>query len=129
MAIVNLGSNDIFIGQGFYIYSPFAYRSNRAYMIYAEFTSTNFSNLVSFVRIYPYVEPTGGVARLLSSYIDLEILDQTLMFYFPCSTLFNGNGDVSFYVERRSYWTGGGDGETVNLTLSYDDALFTATWR
>lgn len=128
MAIVSLGSVDLFIGAGFSIYTPFAYSGNRAYIIYAEFTSTNFSNLVSFVRIYPYVQPTGGTSRLLASYTDLEILDEPSMFYFPCSTLFNGNGDVSFYVERRSYWTGGGDGENVNLTLSYDDALFTNTW-
>lgn len=129
MAIVNLGSFDIFVGELPTIYSIFPYRSNRAYIIYAEFTSTDFASIVSFMRIYPYVTPTGEVSRLLSDYTDLEILDEPLMFYFPCSPLFGGNGDAAFYVERKSFWSGGGDGTPVNLTLSYDDQLFTSTWR
>ena len=128
MASVILGTFDLFIGQGPYITNPFSYRDRDAYAIYAVFTSSNFSNLYSFVRIYPFISPSGGVSRFISSYIDLEILNTPQLFYFPCSTLFDGDGDVSFYCERRSYYTGGGEGELVNLTISYDDALSVRTW-
>lgn len=128
MAIVNLGTFNLDIGQGPYISNTFAYNQRDAYAIYAEFTSTNFGNIFSFARIYPYVFPTGGVARLIAPYLDLEIIDLPQLFYFPCSKLFDGNGDAFFYIERRSFYTGGGDGEPVNLTLTYDDAVDVRTW-
>jgi len=128
MAIVNLGSLDIVIGQGFYEFIPFNYRDDSAYAIYADFVTNNFSSLFSFIRIYPYVEPNNGTPRLLSRHIDLEILAESQLFYLPFSNLIDGNGDCTLYVERLSRYTGGGEGETVNLTLSYDDSIRIGTW-
>lgn len=128
MAIVSLGNFDIFVGETFKVYAPFAYRGNRAYAIYATFTSPNFSNVFSFIRIYPFIMPNNGTSRLVARPIDLEILDIPTLFLFPCSQLFDSNGAVSFYAERRSPYYGGGDGVLVNLELSYDDDLVTGTW-
>lgn len=128
MAIVSLGTLDLSIGQGFYQYQPFAYRDRDAYIIYADFSTPNFSSIFSFIRIIPYIEPSGGTPRLLATYIDLEVLNVPQMFYFPTSRLFNGNGNCTFYVERISRYTGGGEGQTVNLSLSYDDNLTVNTW-
>ena len=129
MALVDLGTSDLVLGQGYYIYDPFDYRQRDAYAIYATFNSSNFSNVFSFIRIYGYITPTGELPRLVSHYIDLEVWALPQLFYFPMSSLFDGNGTIEFYVERRSFYAGGRDGVDISLNLAYDDQISTPTWR
>lgn len=128
MAIVVLGQTDIFVGELPYFTNTFSYRDSRAYGLYVDFASPNFSTVYSFIRIYPYVFPTGGIPRLIAQYIDLQIIDSPQLFYVPLSGLVDGNGDMSFRVERLSFWTGGGSAVPVTITVSYDDNLFVNSW-
>lgn len=128
MAIVVLAQSAIAVGGGQIISDSFAYRDDRAYALYVEFSSTNFNEIFSFVRIYPYVQPNGGVARLYAPYFDVQILALPQLLLLPFSNLIDGNGNVSFYIERRSFYVGGGEGVPVDITLSYDDALAQRTW-
>lgn len=128
MAIVILGQTDIFVGELPYLTNTFPYRDNRAYAIYVDFTSPNFSEVYSFIRIYPYVLPNNGTPRLIHPYLDLEIIDSPQLFYLPLSNLIDGNGNLSLRVERISIWHGGGNHVPVNITLSYDDDISVGTW-
>ena len=128
MAIVVLAQSAIAVGGGQIISDSFAYRDNRAYALYVEFSSPDFNEIFSFVRIYPYTQPDGGVARLDARYFDVEILALPQILLLPFSNLIDGNGDVSFYIERRSFYVGGGEGEPVDITLSYDDDVSVRTW-
>lgn len=128
MAIVILAQSPIAVGGGQIISNSFAYRDRRAYALYVDFTSTDFSQIFSFIRIYPYVQPNGGVARLDARYYDVEITALPQILLYPATQLFDGNGNVSFYLERRSFYVGGGEGVEVDITLSYDDDVDVRTW-
>lgn len=128
MAIVILGQTDIFVGELPYFTNTFPYRDNRAYAIYVDFSSPNFNDVYSFIRIYPYILPNNGTPRLDSRYYDVQIIDTPQLFYLPLSNLLDGDGDLSLRVERISRWQGGGNHIPVNITLSYDDGLFTNSW-
>ncbi len=129
MAIVNLGTRVLNVGDNPAAYNAFDYIEDKAYAIYADFTVANFSCITSFIRIRPLVRRGGQPNRLLADYIDLTPLARPQLFYIPCSKLFGGDGNIRIFAERLSFWTGGGDGEPLSLELSYDDELETQTWR
>lgn len=128
MALVNLGTRQLFIGQGPYKYNSFSYKDDEAYAIYAAFTAVNFSNVFSFVRLFGYIIPTGETPRLIGHYLDLEVRPTNQLFYFPCSKLFDDDGTLAFWVERRSFYPGGRTEGNLSLNLSYDNAIKTKTW-
>lgn len=128
MAIVILGQTDIFVGELAYFTNTFSYQDNRAYAIYADFTSPDFSAVYSFIRIYTYVLPNGGIPRAIHPYFDVEIIETPQLIYVPLSNLIDGNGDLSFRIQRISFWQGGGNHIPVNITVSYDDAISVRTW-
>lgn len=128
MAIVNLGTFDLAVGGGVETYGSLAYRFNRAYALYLTFTSDNFPALFSYVRIFPYIKPNGGLPRLLSHHTDVQITPEPQVFLFPCSRLFDADGDADFKVKRMSYIRTTGDRPTVNLTMTYDDNIEEPTW-
>lgn len=128
MAIVNLGTNDLFVGQSPTTYGAVDYRTNRAYALYLDFTSDNFANVFSFIRIFPYIRANGLPPRLLSHYTDVQITPESQVFLFSATGLFDNNGEVDFMCQRRSFIRGTGDRPNVGLTITYDDALFTNSW-
>lgn len=128
MAIVTLSQSPIAVGGGIVVSDSFAYRDNRAYALYVDFTSPDFNEIFSYVRIYPWIQPNNGVARFDSRYFDVEILSAPQFLLLPFSNLIDGNGDVNFYMERKSFYVGGGEGTPVEITLSYDDDLSVRTW-
>lgn len=128
MTIVNLGTNDLFVGQSPTSYGAVDYRQNRAYALYMDFTSDNFANIFSYVRVFPYIRPNNLPPRLLSHYTDIQITLEPQLFLFSATQLFDANGEVDFLCQRRSFLRGTGDRPNVNLTITYDDALFTSSW-
>lgn len=128
MTIVNLGTSDLEVGLPEAVYGAVDYRTNRAYAIYLSFTSDNFPNLFSFVRIYTLIRPLNLPPRLLSNYADINPTTVSQLLLFPCSNLFDSNGEADFLVQRRPFYRGGGDRPDLNLTMTYDDQLFANTW-
>lgn len=129
MTIVDLGTFNMVTGAGPVTFASFPYNQNRAYALNVVMTSADFNQIFSYIRIQPYVMPNGSNPFLLNDATELEIVQPNQLFYFPCSSLFNGNGDVEFRAQRLPRWRGAGDANPMTLQLTYDDSLFTGSWR
>jgi hypothetical protein len=129
MAIVDLGTFNMVTGALPVTFNSFSYNQNRAYAINVIMTSTDFNQVFSYIRIVPLVSPNGGVPFVLNDPQTLEIIPINQLFYFSASTLFDSNGTVEFRAERLPRWRGAGDARPMTLQLTYDDSLFTSSWR
>lgn len=129
MAIVNLGDNTLEIGGAIAAYTPFPFQSTQAYLIGGQFTVSNFNNVFSYVIIRALITIPGLPPFRAAVNAELEILPGLFSFFYPFSSLYNGNGTVQFFAERVSRQPGTAElGTTVSLTLLYDDSISTPSW-
>lgn len=129
MAIVDLGMRELVTGLSPVSFTPFDYQQNRAYGINALMTSPDFDQIYSYVRIRPLITPNNRPSFLLDYSVVLDILQEPQLFYFPASSLFGRNGDVTLQAERLPRWRGAGDARPMTLQLTYDDENTTQSWR
>lgn len=129
MAVVDLGTFVLNIGDNPVTYTAFPFVQTLGYGIGAIFTSPNFSNIVSFVRVRALFVVPGQPPVFWSEPLDLEVIPGIQLMLLPASSLYRGDGTIELTAERRSFWTGGGDGTPLTMQLLYDDAVTTPTWR
>lgn len=129
MAILDLGTKSLSVGGGSEQFDPLLYDVKNAYIIYADIVIANIANVFSFIRIKPLITPNNEPSFYLNPSVDLEIISGLQGFYFPASSLFNGNGVCVFEAERLSLSAGYGDTTSVTLNLFYDNAISAKTWR
>lgn len=129
MAIIDLGTNALQIGQPPVTYLPFPFLITEAYGIGVVFATPNFSTIFSFVRIRTEWSVAGLPPFFSSDYYDLEVIAGIQIILIPASALYFANGTLTLYAQRRSFYVGGGDGQPLTMQLLYDDAVTTPTWR
>ena len=129
MAIVDLGTFALNIGDNPVAYIPFPFDQTQGYGVAAVFTSTDFDGIVSIVRVRPQFIVPGQPPVFQSEPYDLEVRPGIQLMFVPGSALYRGNGNIEMVAERVSFWTGGGDGIPLTMQLIYDDAITTPTWR
>lgn len=129
MAIQNLGSFELFVGRAPREYGDLDYDIRRSYAIYLNFESSNFASIFSYVRLWTYVKPNGLPPLLLSDYADIQIMPVPQIHLVTATRLFDNDGTLEFFCQRRSYYVGGGDTPDVRLTITYDDQISGWRWR
>ncbi len=129
MAVVNLGIEDLNVGELPATYTPFPYDQNLAYAIGAVFQSPDFPNIFSYCEVTFEVTVNNQPVLQLAPKTRLEIFPEVQLFYFPASPLFRGNGTCQIQVERYSFYRGGVDTVPVQLSIFYDDAITVPSWR
>lgn len=128
MAIVDLGNLPLVIGQLPAVFNPINFRDRDAYILFASFNTDNFDNVFSFVRVRWFIEVTGQPGYFDSRMIDLDILDTPQCLFFAASELYDGNGTMTPFAERRSFYVAGDDGVSVNMNLTWEDSVNVRTW-
>lgn len=129
MAIVDLGTRDLVVGQNPVVFDGFSFRDDRAYGIFGQFTISNTFNIFSRVEIRAVVDVPNNFDLLGHIIVPQEIQPRKFIFLYPFSGLYDGNGACRFEAQRLSNFAGGGGQEaTVTLNLSYDDANAVRTW-
>ena len=129
MIIVDLGTFTLNVGDNPTMYTPFSFVQSQGYGVGAIFTTPNFSNILSFVRVRPRFIVPGQPPVFSADAYDLEVFPGIQLMLIPASTLYRGDGTIELFADRRSFWTGGGDGTPLSMQLLYDDDLSTPTWR
>ena len=129
MALVNLGTNTLFIGGGAVDYTPFSFRDNRAYLINA-IPSVQFPNNVFSEFLIRAVYDNGVNSNFYTHHLlKYPITSRGFVFLLPFSNVYGGNGNVRIEVERLPLIVGGSDeAGTVTLELTYDDSNDIRTW-
>lgn len=128
MAVVSLGTRELSVGALPSTFDSFDYNQRRAYRIELVFSSPDFENIFSTVRLRAMVDSSRNLPLLDANYYYIDILPMRQAFFYPFSRLFDGNGGVSFQAERLSIWRGGGCTESVTLELFYDDSTTVGSW-
>lgn len=129
MAVIDLGTNQINIGDLPVEYAPFSFRDNRAYLIQAITTIQFPENIFSQFRIRATIDNGTYVNVLTHHIIDIPVTVTPSTFLFPFSNLYDGNGDVTLQVERLNFVRGTSDTTgVVTLQLTYDDSADVRTW-
>lgn len=129
MAIVDLGTNVLNIGGGAVGYTPITFRDNRAYLVKGQFTIDTPNNIFSYVRVRAFLTIPNQAPFWASSFVELEILPEPFSFFYPFSTLYDGNGSAQFFAERLPKTFGAGEiGTQVSLNLFYDNRVDTSSW-
>lgn len=130
MAVVNLGTETLIIGQNPVQFLPFPYDATQAYLIAGVFGVGDFSSIFSRARIRALLEPAPGLQFYHPDVQTLDILDGIVTFWLPMSPLFLGSGTVTLEAERLANRYGGADNQTaVTLNLLYEDTISVPTWR
>ena len=130
MALVDLGTRSLQVGNVPSIYDPFPFLRTDAYLFGAVFNIQNLANIFSDITIRFLIDIPGLPDFLAPEPIRLEIVPVLSTFYYPFSPLFQGDGEASIIVERNSFIRGTGDADSlVSLNLFYDDAVTVPTWR
>ena len=129
MAIIDLGTNIVEIGGGAVAYTPINFRDTNAYLIKGQFTIDNPNNIFSFVRVRAFLTIPNQPPYWASSFVELEILPEPFSFFYPFSSLYDGDGSAQFFAERIPKTFGAGEINTqVSLNLFYDDRVDTKSW-
>ena len=129
MAIVDLGNLNLVTGFPPVAYTAFPYDQNTAVGVGCIFSSSDFGNIFSFVRLRVSIL-SGSLPLFIDQTVyQLDIINVPQVVLIPFSPLYFGNGDCILLAERRPIFRGGGDGTQVSLNLLYDDALTVPSWR
>lgn len=128
MAIVSLGTRDLFVGNLPVVFDPFNYNQRRAYRLELQLTSANFDNIFSRLLLYARITPNGEPVIFDSRKFLFDIVGDRQLFFYPLNRLVGGDGDLEFLAERVPVWRGAGDGEPVSLELFYDDNNDIQSW-
>lgn len=129
MAIIDLGTRQLDIGGGAQGFTPFPFVDSKAYLIKGQFTINNPSNIFSYVRIRTWLTQPGQTPFWAACFAELEIITEPFSIFYPFSSLYDGNGQATFFAERIPRVQGAGEiGTTVSLNLFYDDRVDTKSW-
>ena len=129
MAIIDLGTNALSVGQPPVAFTPFPYLITEAYGVGAVFSTPVFDSIFSFVRVRPQWQVTGLPPFFSADYYDLEVIAGIQIILIPASALYFANGTLTLFAQRRPFYAGAGDSPPLTLQLLYDDAVTTPTWR
>ena len=129
MALIDLGTRVLNIGDAPVAFDQFSFRDARAYLfnvtVSVPLPNNIFSNL-SIRGVYTNAVNSGYYTHHLLTY---PITVRPFVFLLPFSNLYDGNGDANIEMERLPFLSGGSDTAgpaTVNLT--YDDGADIRTW-
>lgn len=129
MAIVDLGTRQLEIGDIAQSYTPFNFRDDSAYLVKGQFTINNPNNIFSFVRVRAFLTIPGQTPFWAASFVELDIISEPFSFFYPFSNLYDGNGSAQFFAERISRKFGAGEiGTTISMNLFYDDRNRVQSW-
>ena len=129
MAIIDLGTKAVSVGQTRQFYDPFEVDIKKAYLIFAEIQLTNQNNVFSYIRFNFLFTSDEGQGFFLPQTYDLEIFPSTQSFYLPMSELYVDDGLVTPAIIRLSNVRGGSDSDSgLTLCLFYDDDADVKTW-
>ena len=127
--IINLGTNQLDIGGGAKSYSPIPFRDDKAYGIKGQFTISEPNNIFSQVMVKAFITVPGVPSFWSAIAVELDIVPEPFMFFYPFSRLFEGDGQAIFWAERIPKVPGAGEiGTIVTLNLFYDDSVDTESW-
>lgn len=130
MAIVNLGTRNLIIGDAPSVFDPFPFIRTEAYLFAATFTIANPANIFSDVTIKVFIDIPGLPDFLGAETVKLDIVSVLSTFYYPFSPLYQGDGQAFIIAERKSFIRGTAEADSdVSLNLIYDDAITVPTWR
>lgn len=129
MAIIDLGTRTISIGDLPSEYAPFFFDKDEAYIIRGTTTIEFPNNVYSVFRITPIFTNANNSGTRTHHDISIEITEGSFVFLLPFSGLYADDGTVTIRVERKPLIFGTGDtaGE-VTLNLTYDDEASEKTW-
>lgn len=129
MAIVNLGSRSLDIGNAPVAFDGFDFRDARAYLFNVVLSIPKPDNVFSELLIkvvYNNQRNTGYYTHHLLRY---PIVVRPFTFLVPFSALYDGDGTANIEMERVPLITGGSDAAgPIGITLTYDDAAAVRTW-
>lgn len=128
MVLVSLGDLNLNTGGLPVPYAPFSYNRRRAYGLELRFTSADFNNIFSTVRLRARLEPSNDPIVLDWRAFSFEIIPDNAFFFYPLNRLIESNGDCVFQAERIPIWRGAGDNEPVSLELLYNDDTDIGSW-
>lgn len=130
MARIDLGTRTLITSESPVTFDPFPYDNNSAYLLFYQFTITNPGDLFSFVQTKIRIDNTSLPPFFAPETLSLEIREGVFSFFFPASALFQANGNAVIFAERVSLRGGSADPNAeVTLTIAYNDAATTPTWR
>jgi len=130
MAIVNLGTRNLVIGENPVSYDPFAYDVANAYIMAYQFTTVNFSSVFSRVKISPLIQISPTVSFSHPEPVTLDIEPGLRTVYIAMSSLFIANGTCVIQAQRLANRYGGADNAPiVSLGILYEDTDVAPTWR
>lgn len=129
MAIVNLGTRLLAVGDAPARFTMFRYNQRRAYGIRGIQTLSDENTIFSRLRMTPIITNNAYGTFALRPSLNLAIAPGRFMFFLPFSRLVGANGQVVIQLERISTWTGGGVKESnLDVQLAYDNNDDIRSW-
>lgn len=129
MAIVDLGTQPLFVGGSPTAYAGFPYDATTAIGIGIVFSSPNFSNIFSRIQLRVSLISSGLPVFIDAQPYNIDVLNVIQIQLIPFSPLYFGNGTCILIAERIPFWRGAGDGTPLSMNLLYDDAVTVPSWR
>ncbi len=130
MAIVDLGTRPLIVGNNPVVFDGFSFLRTEAYLFATTFTIANPNNIFSNVLIKTLIDIPGLPNFIGATAITIDIVPVLSTFFYPFSPLYNGDGEAFFFIERIPFIRGGAEADSdVSLNIIYDDAVTVPTWR
>lgn len=122
MAIVDLGTRTIAVGGSPVVFTPFPFRTRKAYAVRFIITAAQPNLVFSELIVDLFLELNNGTNVFYPTQYVLDILRSPRDLFFPMSDLIEDDGQVVIGIERRNIIRGGGDGGDVTINCLWDDA-------